>query len=61
MNIGSVWLGIYPRKSRMEGVLSLIDLPEQIIPFSLVVLGKPLEEKESHGGYDPAKVHWNKW
>lgn len=59
--LGSVWLGIYPRKNRMDGVLSLISLPDHIIPFSIVVLGRSLEKKEQHGGYDPSRVHWNKW
>lgn len=59
--LGSVWLGVYPRKTRMDGILSLIELPEHIVPFSILVLGKSLEEKEPHGQYDPSRVHWNEW
>jgi len=59
--LGSVWLGVYPNKIRMDGVRSLIELPEHIIPFSMVVLGYPLEEKKPHGEYDRSRVHWNSW
>lgn len=61
MDIGSVWLGIYPRDQRMNDIRELIQVPENIIPFSLVVLGKPLELKEPHGKYNRSRAHWNHW
>jgi nitroreductase len=59
--LGSVWLGIYPRNERMSGLRKLIEMPEHIIPFSLVVIGHPAEEKEPYTGYDPDRVHFEKW
>ncbi len=59
--LGSVWLGVYPRKERMSGMRQLIDLPDHVVPFSIVVMGYPAEEKEPHEGYEPGRVHFKKW
>jgi nitroreductase len=61
MDLGSVWLGVYPREQRIKGVKDLIPLPDHIIPFSLIVLGRPNETKSPHGAHDSSRVHWNQW
>lgn len=45
LGIGSVWCGIYPRQSLIEKITNLLDIPSNLIPFSLVQLGYPLKEK----------------
>ena len=59
--LGSVWLGIYPRMDRIAGMRELLKVPGEVIPFSLVVIGKPDETKPPHGGHDPGRVHWDGW
>lgn len=59
--LGSVWLGIYPRMDRMSGMKKLVGSPENVVPFSLVVIGRPAEKKEPHGRSDPSRVHTNLW
>ncbi|MBN1539493.1 MAG: nitroreductase family protein [Candidatus Thermoplasmatota archaeon] len=59
--LGSVWLGIYPRMDRISGMKKLVGTPENIVPFSLVVIGMPGERKEPHGKCDPSRVHHNVW
>jgi len=61
MGLGSVWLGIYPRKERISGIRKLLEVPENIVPFSLAVIGHPAEEKTPHMGYDPDRVHLDRW
>jgi len=61
LGLGAVWLGIYPRVERMEGMEKLLNLPEPIIPFSLVVLGHPAERKLPANRFDPSRIHRNKW
>jgi nitroreductase len=61
LGIGTVWLGIYPRKERMEPIGKLFDLPEHIIPISLVVLGYPDEKIERPERFSPDKIHYGKW
>ena len=59
--IGSVWLGIYPDKDRIEPLKELLNLPACIIPFSIVSLGYPAETREPNDRYDASRVHINKW
>jgi len=61
MELGAVWLGVYPRRERVEGVTRLLSLPEPIIPFSLVVAGYPAEQKPPVNRYDESRVHRNGW
>ena len=59
--LGSCWLGIYPRQERVTGMRKLLNIPEHIIPFSLVSLGYPAEQKGKEDRYDSSRVHHNKW
>lgn len=59
--LGAVWLGVYPRQKRMAGLQQLLGLPERIIPFALIPVGYPAEDKPPANRYDPARVHLNRW
>ncbi|MDH7517344.1 MAG: nitroreductase family protein [Candidatus Thermoplasmatota archaeon] len=59
--LGGVWLGIYPREERMNGMRKLLSIPEYIIPFSLISIGYPGERKPPANRYDASRVHQNKW
>jgi len=59
--LGAVWLGIYPRKERIKGMIKLLNLPENIIPFSLISLGYPAENIVKKRNYDLARIHHNCW
>lgn len=51
MGLGAVWTGIYPVKQRVDQFRELVNVPESLVPFSLVLLGqsdqrpKPLFER----------------
>lgn len=45
LGIGSVWLGVFGREERMKNLSSLFNLPEDIVPISLIALGYPDEIK----------------
>jgi nitroreductase len=59
--LGAVWLGIFPREERMNGIINLLKIPENIIPFSLISIGYPNEEKPIENRYNESRVHFNKW
>jgi len=59
--LGAVWLGIYPREDRMNGLTDLLKIPDNIIPFSLVAIGYPAEKKPKADRYDESRIHLNKW
>ena len=61
LGLGSVWLGVYPNDDIVTQMKELLNLPEHIIPFSIVSLGYPAETKEPIDRFDKTKVHMNKW
>jgi nitroreductase len=58
---GGVWLGIYPREKRMNGLRSLLHLPEEIIPFSLIAVGRPNESKQTPDRLKKDRIHYEQW
>ena len=59
--LGGVWLGVYPREDRVNGIRKLLDIPENVIPFSLIPVGYPSEQKPPADRYDASKIHYNMW
>jgi nitroreductase len=59
--LGAVWLGIYPREERIKGMRRLLDIPDNIIPFSLISIGYPSEKKQRENRYNKSRVHYNQW
>ncbi|MFW6377686.1 MAG: nitroreductase family protein [bacterium] len=57
--LGAVWLGIYPRKERMDGLKELFSLPEHIVPVSLISVGYPAEKKPVNDRYLEERIHYN--
>jgi nitroreductase len=60
-NLGAVWVGVYPVQERVSNLKNLLNLPENLIPFSIIPFGYPAEEKEIIDRYDENKVHYNKF
>ena len=60
--LGAVWVGIYPAAEKSAALISrLINMPEYIIPLSLIPVGYPAEKKSPVNRYDPTKIHRNNW
>jgi nitroreductase len=47
LGVGSVWLGTYPQMERVEAQKKLFDLPDTVIPHSVIAFGYPDVEKEA--------------
>lgn len=61
LGIGSVWIGIYPDESRISLIKELVNLPDNMMPNSLIALGYPDEKKETKNSYNPSKIHKNRF
>jgi nitroreductase len=59
--LGSVWLGIYPKENRMKGMKNLLDIPKNIIPFSLISLGYPKNIENKNRIIENNRIHYNMW
>ncbi len=59
--LGAVWCGVYPTEDRVLNLRKLLDLPGHIVPFSLIPIGFPAEEKMAGDRFDSSRVHENRW
>lgn len=41
LGLGAVWLGVQPREQRISDLKSFFNLPEHIVPVSLIAIGHP--------------------
>lgn len=57
--LGAVWLGMYPREKRMEDVGQVLNIPEHILPVSLISIGYPDESKDTPERFKADRVHYN--
>lgn len=58
---GSVWCGVATNTERQEGIAKLFKLPHNIIPFSLIVMGKPAEDKPVKERWSPDLIKYEIW
>jgi nitroreductase len=61
LGLGTCWLGVHPRKERMDGIRRLFKLPDQIIPVAGIAVGWPAEQPEMRTRYNPGRVHHERW
>ena len=61
LGLGAVWTGTYPNEDRMDGYTELFELPEHILPHSLVVFGYPDEELPDQDRFMEERIHHNGW
>lgn len=63
LGIGSVWLGTWPQMDRVQAQSRLFELPENIIPHSIIAFGYPDEnpDKSNKPDWEEDRVHFEKW
>jgi nitroreductase len=61
LGLGAVWLGVHPLPEREAALRESLGIPEEVVPFAIVPLGRPLEHKEPSDRYDEARVHRERW
>lgn len=61
LNLGTVWLGVYPDEQRARSVAALFGVPDDIKAMCIIAVGHPAEHKGRVERYDAGKVHKNGW
>ncbi len=61
VGLGTVWLGVYPVADRVNGVKEILNLPEDIMPLSIIPIGFPAEKKVVNDRFNEAYIHHEKW
>lgn len=59
--LGTVWVGLYPLKDRMQGMRKLFNIPSKIHPFAIVPVGFPVGGFKKLDRYDASLVHRELW
>lgn len=61
LDLGAVWLGVYPRENRVRAVRKILKIPDPIVPLNLISIGHPGEKKEPRTQYNQSRVHQQHW
>ena len=61
LGLGACWCGISPMTGPISAVKEYFKLPDNVKPFSIVVLGYPADEPKQPERYNPERIHWEKW
>jgi len=61
LDLGTVWMGVYPGEERVNDIQALFNLPQHIQPLAIIALGHPAEEKGRVDRYKAERVHKNGW
>lgn len=61
LGFGGVWTGVFPREDRAKALREIAKLPPEIIPFSLLVIGRPAERPEPADRFEESRIHKNNW
>jgi nitroreductase len=61
LGLGSVWLGIYPIEDRVATMRNFLGMPSHMVPFALMPIGRPAENRPTNDRYEPDRVHQERW
>lgn len=62
LELGAVWLGVATSDAAIEFVKKTYQLPDNIMPFAMIAIGYPDEQKnEFVDRYNESRVHYEKW
>ncbi|MCR5659791.1 MAG: nitroreductase family protein [Bacteroidales bacterium] len=61
LGLGAVWTGCYPMEERLANVSQVLNLPENIIPLCVIVMGYPNEQPAPKDKWKPENVSYNQF
>ncbi|MGL4344632.1 MAG: nitroreductase family protein [Cellulosilyticaceae bacterium] len=61
LGLGSVWCGVRNDPTLVDGFKNLFSLPQNITPYSLVVLGYTDVDKSAPNRFQTERIHYNTW
>ena len=61
LDLGTVWLGLYPKNELVETVKKQYNIPESITPMAVVYVGYADEDKQARTQFDENKITYQKW
>ena len=59
IGLGGVWTCVFPHEERITPVRSILNLPDNLIPFSLIPIGYPEKSHAPMDKWHPERIHRN--
>lgn len=57
LELGAVWIALYPYKEHMDLIRETFNVPEEVLPISMMAVGNPSEFKHDITRYKEELVH----
>ena len=61
LGLGAVWTGAWPNEQRCDNIRRVLDLPENIVPLNITIIGYPAENPAPKDKWKPENVSYNKF
>lgn len=61
LGLGATWMAVAPIEERTSYIKDLFKLPENIIPFNMIIVGYPEYEKNHEDRFKPERIHYEKY
>ncbi len=61
LGLGACWIGVYPRAARIDALHKLFSLPEHVVPFAVISIGYPAQERKTPNRFDENRIHYDNW
>lgn len=60
LDLGAVWMSTYPQEERIACIRDAVNLPENLIPYCIVIVGYPDKEDANHfiDRFDETRIHY---
>ncbi len=61
LGLGAVWCGIYDIYDYVANFSETLNLPDNILPVGMVVVGNKIKDRSTQDRYDETKIHYDNW
>ncbi len=60
IGLGAVWCGVFPGVDRIEALRGLLDIPTELVPLNIIMLGNPATEAHVKDKWKPQLIRYTK-
>jgi nitroreductase len=61
LDLGAVWIGVYPLPGLPQPVAEILNLPTHVTPLNIIYVGYPAEIPTSRTQFDQHRVYWQQY
>ncbi len=59
LGLGAVWTGVYPAPDRVKAVSTVLELPQEVVPLSAIVIGYPAQPVAPKNKWDEDRISYD--